>query len=96
MQVVDELVCTQRIPGLYHMSLRVLADDKGALNVAVDTVGTHPGNWVFTIEGTAGRFATGDETVLTDLTIGGIIDFWDEGETGRGQETTELRQAASG
>ncbi len=76
-QVRSELVATRRVPGLQLMSLRVLADSKGALSVACDPVGVPPGKWVFTVSGSAARIATGDTKVLTDLTIAGIIDQWD-------------------
>lgn len=76
-QVVDTLVCTLRTPGLDHCSLRVLRDGKGKLQVATDPVGARAGNWVFTVSGSAGRYAMGDPSILTDLTIGGIIDSWD-------------------
>ena len=76
MRVEDELVTTRRVPGLKKMSLRVLSDAKGKLNVACDPVGVPVGKWVFTASGSAARFATGDGTVLTDLTIAGIIDYW--------------------
>ena len=78
LKVEGSLVCTLRHPGLYQSSLRVLSDSKGKLQVAVDTCGCRPGNWVFVVSGSAGRYACGDPAVLTDLTIGGIIDFWDE------------------
>lgn len=78
MRVVGPLVCTQRHPGLMHNSLRVLRDRKGKIQVAVDTSGCRPGNWVFVISGSAARYACNDPGVLTDLTVGGIIDFWDE------------------
>lgn len=78
-QMVGSLVCTYRIAGLDHCSLRVLRDAKGKLQVATDPVGARPGNWVFTISGSAARYAMGDTRILTDLTIGGIIDDW-EGE----------------
>ncbi|MGB5134935.1 MAG: carboxysome peptide B [Prochlorococcaceae cyanobacterium] len=77
MQVVGSLVCTQRVGGLDHSTLRVLRTPKGKFNVAVDPVGASPGNWVFTASGSAARFACPDPNVLTDLTIGGIIDFWE-------------------
>lgn len=76
-QVRSELVATRRVPGLRLMSLRVLADSKGALSVACDPVGVPPGKWVFTVSGSAARYAAGDPKVLTDLTIAGIIDQWD-------------------
>lgn len=78
LQVMSDLVCTRRIDGLYSASLRVLRDAKGKLSVAVDPVGVPPGKWVFTMSGTAARYAADDYRVLTDLTIGGIIDNWDE------------------
>ena len=77
LQVKSELVATRRVPGLKHMSLRVLADAKGDLSVACDPVGVPPGKWVFTVSGSAARIATSDTKVLTDLTIAGIIDQWD-------------------
>jgi len=78
MQVVGPLVCTQRHSGLMHNSLRVLRDSKGKMQVAVDTIGCRPDNWVFVTSGSAARYACDDPGVLTDLTVGGIIDFWDE------------------
>jgi len=76
MQVEASLVCTRRIPGLQAVSLRVLRDLQGKLAVAVDTVGCRPGNWVFTISGSAARYAVGTQ-ILTDLSVGGIIDRWE-------------------
>jgi ethanolamine utilization protein EutN len=79
-QVVGTLVCTQRVSGLDHCALRILKDRKGKLLVATDPIGTRNGNWVFTVSGSAGRYAMGNPAVLTDLTIGGIIDQWDPDE----------------
>ena len=78
MQVVEPLVCTHRHVSLYQRSLRVLRDHKGQLQVAVDNCSARPGSWVFVVSGSAARYACDDFSVLTDLTIGGIIDFWDE------------------
>ena len=75
-QVTGSLVCTHRISGLEHWNLRILRNPKGKLAVAIDPVGASPGNWVFTASGSAARFATGNGDLLTDLTIGGIIDHW--------------------
>ena len=80
LQVLGTLVCTERTGGLQHCSLRVLADDRGRRQVAVDPVGARQGNWVFTVNGSAARYAAGDFAVLTDLTIGGIIDHWEPEE----------------
>lgn len=76
LQIEGPLVCTRRVEGLKQTSLRVLRDAKGVRHVAVDPVGAREGNWVFTVSGSAARYATGDFGVLTDLTIGGIIDYW--------------------
>ena len=77
LQVEAPLVCTRRIGGLKQISLRVLRDRGGKQHVAVDTIGAREGNWVFTVSGSAARYAAGDFEILTDLTIGGIIDFWE-------------------
>jgi ethanolamine utilization protein EutN len=77
-RVVRDLVSTSRIPALQHKSLRVVEDDSGDLEVALDPVGTRPGDFVITITTSAARHATGDYSITTDLTIGGIIDNWSE------------------
>jgi carboxysome peptide B len=84
-QVESPLVCTQRAPGLEHMSLRILRDLNGNRMVAVDPVGVRTGNWVFTASGSAARYATGNFNVHTDLTINGIIDSWPEQSDRSGQ-----------
>ncbi len=76
MRVESDLVATRRVDGLKTMSLRVLTDAKGNRSVACDPVGVPPGKWVFTVGGSAARYAAGDYKVLTDLTIAGIIDNW--------------------
>lgn len=76
-QAEKTLVCTSRVPGLLKTSLRVLRNAKGNRVVATDPVGVREGNWVFTASGSAARYAAGDYSVLTDLTIVGIIDFWE-------------------
>ena len=77
-RVVGDLVATSRIPTLQSKSLRVVEDDSGELEVAVDPVGCRPGDFVITISTSAARHATGDYSITTDLTIGGIIDNWTE------------------
>jgi carboxysome peptide B len=77
-RVVGDLVATERLATLQHKSLRVVEDDSGDLEVAVDPVGTRPGDFVITISTSAARHATGDFSITTDLTIGGIIDHWSE------------------
>ena len=75
-QVEGTLVCTQRVAGLGHSSLRILRNAGGKLQVAVDPVGVNPGNWVFTASGSGARYAADSFEVLTDLTVCGIIDDW--------------------
>ena len=96
LQVMSELVCTRRVEGLYSASLRVLRDAKGKLSVAVDPVGVPPGKWVFALGGSAARYAAGDYRVLTDLTIGGIIDHWEEPERQDATVETSARKVVSG
>ena len=76
-QADKPLVCTSRVPGLQQTHLRVLRNKLGNKVVATDPVGVREGNWVFTASGSAARHAAGFE-VLTDLTIVGIIDNWQE------------------
>lgn len=76
-RVRHELVCTKRTPALGLCSLRVLEASDGSLAVATDPVGAPVGKWVFTTLGTAARFAMPDRTVVTDLTICGLIDNWE-------------------
>lgn len=77
-RVVSELVCTRRVPGLSHCGLRVVRTAQGMVSVATDAVGAPVGRWVFTTTGTAARLAMPDRATVTDLTICGIIDRWDE------------------
>ncbi|MGG7054488.1 carboxysome peptide B [Nitrosomonas sp. ANs5] len=78
MRVKDELVCTRRVAGLRASSLRVLENQAGKLLVATDPVGVPTGKWVITTSGSAARMAMPDVTIMTDLTICGIIDNWSE------------------
>lgn len=77
LQVESALVCTRRVDGLQAISLRVLRSESGRRQVAVDPVGAREGNWVYTVSGSAARYAAGNFEILTDLTIGGIIDEWE-------------------
>lgn len=77
MKVEKPLICTRRIDGLRDIGLRVLRDQFGKQVVAVDPVGAREGNWVFTSSGSAARYAACDYRILTDMTVTGIIDFWD-------------------
>jgi ethanolamine utilization protein EutN len=50
--------------------------------VAVDPVGCKPGDWVIAVGSSAARDAAGSKDYPIDLTIVGIIDFWEEGSPG--------------
>jgi ethanolamine utilization protein EutN len=76
MTVRSELVATRRLEGLGGISLKVVTDERGAVEVACDPVGVPPGKWVIATRGTAARYAAGSGRVLSDLTICGIIDNW--------------------
>ena len=91
LQVEAPLVCTRRVRGLKQTSLRVLRDARGTRHVAVDPVGAREGNWVFTVRGSAARYACGDFGVFTDLTIGGIIDYWEAGASTSGGPDSESK-----
>lgn len=79
-QVKGTLVCTDRHPDMEQLPLRLLHDSKGKIQVATDVIATREGDWVFAVSGSAARQALGKARVhmITDLTICGIIDFWDE------------------
>ena len=54
-RIVSDLVATSRVPTLQNKSLRVVEDDSGDLEVALDPVGTRPGDFVITISTSAAR-----------------------------------------
>ncbi|MBN2606186.1 carboxysome peptide B [Hydrogenovibrio sp. JE_KL2] len=76
-QVKQALVLTSRLEDLGHLPIKVLKSvSTGAILVAMDPIDVKPGDWVFTIANSAARDAAGDKRLLTDLTVGGIIDDW--------------------
>ncbi len=75
-KVNKQLVLTSRLDGLGHLSLKVLTSMSGATSVAMDPIGVKPGDWIFTIANSSARTAAGDDSLLTELTVGGIIDDW--------------------
>jgi carboxysome peptide B len=77
-RVVRDLVTTKRNFWLAAKPLRVVEDHRGNLEVALDPIGAKPGDFVVTIGLSAARIAAGNPKITTDLTIGGIIDHWDE------------------
>ncbi|MFB1490038.1 MULTISPECIES: carboxysome peptide A [unclassified Thiocapsa] len=74
-QVERPLVSTNRIPGFEHKHLLVVRDGS-TQQVAVDSVGCVPGDWVICVGSSAAREAAGSKEYPSDLTIVGIIDHW--------------------
>lgn len=78
MQVEKTLVSTNRIATLGHRPLLVVRERVGgARQVAVDSVGCIPGDWVICVGSSAAREAAGSKEYPSDLTIVGIIDHWE-------------------
>ena len=78
-QVEGTLVATARIPGLLNRRLLVVKESgSSAKQVAVDPVGCKPGDWVIAVGSSAARDAAGSKDFPSDLTIVGIIDYWDD------------------
>ncbi|MBU1192401.1 MAG: carboxysome peptide A [Gammaproteobacteria bacterium] len=77
-KVVKTLVSTNRIKEMGHRPLQVVQEKNGLLSVAVDAVGCIPGDWVIAVGSSAARDAAGSREYPSDLTIVGIIDYWEE------------------
>lgn len=75
-QVQQRLIMTSRLDGMGHLPIKVLKSVSGDTFVALDPIGVRNGDWVFTIANSSARLAAGDNKILTDLTVGGIIDNW--------------------
>jgi carboxysome peptide A len=87
--VEGTLVATARIRGLELNRLLVVVDRKGSKQVAVDPVGCKPGDWVIACGSSAAREAAGHKDYPSDLTIVGIIDYWDEEAPGQASPAEE-------
>jgi ethanolamine utilization protein EutN len=78
-KVEGTLVATARIPGLQQRRLLVVTERAGgSKQVAVDPVGCKPGDWVIAVGSSAARSAAGSSDYPSDLTIVGIIDYWED------------------
>ena len=96
--VEGTLVATARIPNLQLHRLLVVRDRSGGKQVAVDPVGCKPGDWVIAVGSSAARTAAGHDGYPSDLTIVGIIDYWDEESEERAAVSageSEMRAAMS-
>ena len=79
LRVEGTLVATARIGALdTHRLLVVQERGSKGKQVAVDPVGCKPGDWVIAVGSSAARDAAGAKEYPSDLTIVGIIDYWDE------------------
>jgi carboxysome peptide A len=78
-KVESPLVATSRIAGLEQRRLLVV-NERGTSGkqVAVDPIGCKPGDWVIVCGSSAARTAAGSNDYPSDLTIVGIIDYWEE------------------
>jgi carboxysome peptide A len=89
-RVETTLVATARIGGLeLHRLLVVQEHGSKKKQVAVDPVGCKPGDWVIACGSSAAREAAGHKDYPSDLTIVGIIDFWDDEETPQEERAEE-------
>ncbi|MFN4263370.1 MAG: carboxysome peptide A [Thioalkalivibrionaceae bacterium] len=78
-KVEKTLVSTNRIKELGHRPLLVVRErGTGPQQVAVDSIGCIPGDWVLVVGSSAARDAAGAKEYPSDLTIVGIIDHWEE------------------
>ncbi len=88
-RVDSTLVATARIGGLDSHRLLVVQERASASKqVAVDPVGCKPGDWVIAVGSSAARDAAGSKEYPSDLTIVGIIDYWDEATPGPSERRT--------
>jgi microcompartment protein CcmK/EutM len=77
-QVGKQIVLTSRLEDVGHLPLKELKTLGGGTAVGMDPIGTKEGDWVFTIANSAARDAAGAKRLLTDLTVSGIIDNWQD------------------
>lgn len=78
-RVEAPLVATARI-GALDLQRLLVVQERGSQSkqVAVDPVGCKPGDWVIVVGSSAARDAAGSKEYPSDLTIVGIIDYWDD------------------
>jgi len=79
-QVEGTLVATARISKLENRRLLVVREKGGSRSVAVDPVGCKEGDWVIAVGSSAAKDAAGHKDYPSDLTIVGIIDYWETEE----------------
>ncbi|MGQ0744849.1 MAG: EutN/CcmL family microcompartment protein [Acidimicrobiales bacterium] len=96
-RVEGTLVATARIGSLdSHRLLVVQERASGGKQVAVDPVGCKPGDWVIAVGSSAARDAAGSKDYPSDLTIVGIIDYWEEESSDEGPAAGSPGSGAAG
>ncbi len=94
-RVEGTLVATARIGTLdTHRLLVVQERGSGSKQVAVDPVGCKLGDWVIACGSSAARDAAGSKEYPSDLTIVGIIDYWEEPGTEDERAATPKKREA--
>ena len=89
-------MATARIPGLLNRRLLIVKErGSSGKQVAVDPVGCKPGDWVIAVGSSAARDAAGSKDYPSDLTIVGIIDYWDDA-SGQAGVNAGSKAAANG
>ncbi len=82
-RIVGRVVATKKYPTLEGKKLLVVqpttanGEDLGDLLIAVDTVGTGAGEWVYLVDSKDSGFAFQEALVPVDAAIVGIIDSSD-------------------
>ncbi|AZR72303.1 hypothetical protein BBF96_02175 [Anoxybacter fermentans] len=82
-RIIGRVVATQKYPTLEGKKLLIVqptdasGKDLGDPLVAVDTVGTGAGEWVYLVDSKDAGFAFDEEFVPIDAAIVGIIDYID-------------------
>jgi carboxysome peptide A len=96
-QVEGTLVATARIGSLQNRRLLVVKErGSNGKQVAVDPVGCKPGDWVIAVGSSAARDAAGSKDYPSDLTIVGIIDYWDDASGQAGATAGEKASPKAG
>lgn len=82
-RILGRVVATQKYPTLEGMRFLIVqpttasGDDQGDPIIAVDTIGTGAGEWVYLVDSRDSGFAFGESLVPVDAAIVGIIDTSD-------------------
>lgn len=82
-RILGRVVATQKYPTLVGMRFLIVqpttatGDDQGDPIIAVDTIGTGAGEWVYLVDSRDSGFAFGEGLLPVDAAIVGLIDSSD-------------------